>query len=79
MSMPFIELLIATVFPNTNIGCNCFLHFSIFSSSGFINGASVFKDGGGGKKVVAFMMFACGGLFVVNGILEIILLRKVCV
>ena len=45
--------------------------------SGFVNGAQLFKDSGG-HKVVALMMFACAGLFIVNAILEIILLRKVC-
>jgi hypothetical protein len=49
----------------------------LFLSSGFINGASLFKDSGG-HKVVALMMFVCAGLFVINAILEIILLRKVC-
>ena len=43
--------------------------------SGFINAAKLFND----HKVVALMMFACGGLFVVNALLEIILLRKVCI
>jgi hypothetical protein len=42
-----------------------------------MNGASLFRDDGGGHKVVGLMMFACAGLFVINAILEIILLRKV--
>ena len=47
--------------------------------SGFINAASLYNDKSSSHKVVALMMFACGGLFVVNALLEIILLRKVCI
>jgi hypothetical protein len=55
----------------------CSIVVFLFFSSGFINGASLFRDGGGGHKVVGLMMFACAGLFIINAILEIILLRKV--
>ena len=54
------------------------VNFDGFFLRGFINGATLFRGGSGGDKVVGLMMFACAGLFFINALLEIILLRKVC-
>ncbi len=47
-------------------------------SSGFINGAKLVRDSDGNKGV-GLMMVACGGAFLINLVLEIILLIRVSV
>lgn len=59
---------------NSKLICFAF----VILSSGFINGAALY-DKSSGKKAVALMMFAAAGLFIVNALIEVILLKKVSV